>query len=159
MTRQEYESLRHEINERHRLDLEALDRVWGIAQLVAKASPSPYRLEPPSASTQSAAIFPAVPASQPPGYLPQPPASDGSRMDVMRFVREILPSLPDEFTVHDAARLVIDKHQDLAETLNRSSVTTALNRLVEVREIGLVQAGAGKRASRFSRTPQTQEAQ
>lgn len=161
MTRDEYDLLKKRIAEQYRQDLEALERIWKLAKGLDCGKPESHRAETPTTTAiavASAVVLPPPDQPQEPQESqPQAAAVESQRFDVLRLVRDVLPLIEGSFSVHDVCRLIFHKQPEYASTLNRSSVTSALNRLVDVKEISLVLAGAGKRASVFSRQPQTQE--
>jgi hypothetical protein len=145
MNRAEYDLLRKRIEDTCRRDLEALERVWALAQDIELPQPEPPAARLPAALEPSPAAEKSPEKPQFPGPI---------RADVVKEVRAAIPKLQSPFSVHDVEQLILTQNPDLKETLKRSSITSALNRLVEGHEVALVRTGAGKRPSFFA-TPGT----
>lgn len=117
MTEKDYLKLRKQIDERYRADVDALNRIWGLSNKVT----------PPSANETK------DPKVQIRGHLVQ-------------TIREIIPSIPGKFTVHEIERRLIERVPEIS--IKRTSLSQVLKRLLEDEKIiNLVEAGVGRAPS------------
>jgi hypothetical protein len=150
MDRAEYTRLREKIEHRYRRDLDALDRVWEMSQDGEPAGP-PAPTVVANSSLPLRHVGPTTHQSN--GATPAPTSPDKTRMDVISLVRKAIPYMTAaKFDCSDIFDAIISDHPDLEEKLNKSSITSALNRLVDSQEIYLLERGAGKRATVFQKT-------
>lgn len=68
---------------------------------------------------------------------------------LLKAVRQALPSIRGDFTLHDIENRIRVDNPTLAATLKRPSLSSALKRLVKDGVIALVSVGAGKRPSKY----------
>jgi hypothetical protein len=142
MTQTEYDALKRTIEDAYRRDLQALQRVWELSKSL-----------PPILTSQTAtpSITQAAPTTDYSDALDEDDST--SRIDVIGMVKEVVRAhLSGEFTSTDVADKIEKLHPELGATLKRSSITSAMNRLVVQELLELVEAGSGKRPSLYRKT-------
>ena len=77
------------------------------------------------------------------------PGRQRERMRVLGITKKTTSEMQGEFTSTDVMNKIIELNPELVEYLNRSSVTAALNRLVDAEKLVLTKRGAGKRPSSY----------
>lgn len=151
MTEAEFSVLKARIEDRYRRDLEALERIRAISQEVSSPQSTP---SPSGPTALTASIIPTSSVVR----ITHPDADrtgqngEGrgeGRMDVLSLVEQATMGVEGEFTSSNVAEEIVFHHPHLESTLKRSSVTSALNRLVDSDRLLLVSKGKGKRPSRY----------
>lgn len=128
MNERDYIRLKKQINERYQRDLEALERVWQMAQ-------ESNGLVSISSSNRSYSSGDNVMRNE----------------GLTEAIRSALRTFDDPFTVHIVINRVSELFPDLAESVRQkpASVSSALKRLEKFREIEVIRVGSGKRPSEY----------
>lgn len=71
--------------------------------------------------------------------------------ELVHAVESALENLPQQFTVADLERHLLDTNPELAKATQRSSMSGCLRRLSEDGAIAIAEAGKGKRATRYEK--------
>ena len=138
MNATEYESLKSQAKAEYERTLEAIERVWNLSRTLGRTSKGKRQK---STRSVSRAVDRVPSATEPPAVDRDPPADTGKSLPEQ--VHEILPGLPDRFTIHDVLPQM--------PGVDRTSLSGALRRLSESGVVNLLQQGRGKRASVYAK--------
>jgi hypothetical protein len=127
LNRRDYERLRKQIEDRYRRDIEALDRVWEMANGASGTQKEASEARA-SSSTQS-------------------PRVEG----LTDAIRKALATITGTFTLRDIMAKVMEVDPVVGEAIQDkpASVSSALKRLEGDDEISVVRKGSGKRPSEY----------
>jgi len=121
MNQREYERLKADALSEYKRKLDAIEMVWRMSG---------------GANQTGASSNSFLESSVGKGFLSQ-------------AIRNALKLLPGEFNIRDVEKQILAIDQALASRIKRASLSSALKRLEEEKEIVLVEKGKGKRASRY----------
>ncbi|SRR5712692_2817014 len=122
MNQREYDKLKADAAAEYRRKLEAIETVW---RMTGGASPN-------GASANATST----------------PIGKGA---LQQAVKNTLQFISGEFTLRDVEKQIQATDSALAAKIKRPSLSSALKRLASEKEIVLVTAGSGKRASKYRR--------
>jgi hypothetical protein len=135
LNRRDYDRLKKQIEDRYRRDIEALERVWEMANGGAGAQ----RESPEGRAATS---------------------TQHTRVEGLTdAIRKVLATITGTFTIRDIMARVIEIDQAVGEAIQDkpASVSSALKRLESEGEISVVRKGSGKRPSEYRVGSSSQE--
>lgn len=122
MTEKEYSKLKERIEREYKDKLRALDLVWELSRNTS----SNGKIENRSKKE-----------------------TNGGRGQLLIAIREGLAEIHGQFSVHHIEEIIRKRRPELA--VQRSSISGALKRFVDNKEIEIVEAGSGKRPSVYQK--------
>ena len=153
MTREQYDHLRRQIKEQYTRDLKALDRVWEIVKSLPQPVVPVLQYPPKPPVEREPRDYGTIVEES--GGTESGPEHDSTesavpKAKVLNLVREAIGNsfATGDFSSRDVVACIDAIHAD--EGIKRTSITSALNRLVELNELDLIEAGEGRRPSRFT---------
>ncbi len=139
MTRDEYDALKSAAKADYNKTIAAIERVWQLSQQLSFAGD----VRPQVVVPRLRKIETLKPIGLTPVPLDQSAPIDSRSRGLSDRIRDALRTLPVQFTIVDVLSSLGD------DTINRTSVATALRRMSEEENppVMVVQSGAGKRPS------------
>jgi hypothetical protein len=147
MRREEYLELREKIEARYKRDIEALERVWIIANEHSESKASPETIRE---VVEQAATTPEQESET---------ASNDQNREVRRFslrreIEALLPEFaPDEdITQGEVRRRLGQRFPGYEDFMKSASVSSALRRIAQSDDLVLVSVGSGSEPNRYRRS-------
>jgi len=144
MRRAEYQQLKAKIEARYRRDIEALERVWIIANEYGDSRPSPETI-------REVVEQAATPPGGEPEAKPNEQNGEIKRFSLRREIENMLPEFgPDEdITSGNVKRTLMERFPGHDAFMHSASVSSALRRIAQSGDLVLVSTGKGSEPNRY----------